>query len=231
MPRNPTERQIEASRRNGARSRGPVTALGRQRAALNAFKHGRYSRFPCLTDADDEAAFSVFREAYYVTFQPANDAEIQLVDSIAAADWRINRLTAVESRSIDIEDCRQLSSLFPGQDEAPALDRLTASIASLVERSPLLRQLSLTVSRLAAQRATYLRQLNLQRRQNLTTQMPFQALPGLADEKTEFSSEPENEGQLNPDQSITGVDTPQFEPENPTPLAPASGGGPPGGLT
>ena len=39
-PRPRTPAQIEASRRNGARSRGPVTEEGKARASRNAFKHG-----------------------------------------------------------------------------------------------------------------------------------------------------------------------------------------------
>ena len=37
-PRSPA--QIEAARKNGARSRGPVTAAGKARASRNALKHG-----------------------------------------------------------------------------------------------------------------------------------------------------------------------------------------------
>jgi hypothetical protein len=41
-PRTPAQR--EASRRNGARSRGPRTAQGKYRASRNALKHGLYAR-------------------------------------------------------------------------------------------------------------------------------------------------------------------------------------------
>jgi len=37
-PRSPA--QIEAGRRNGARSRGPVTLEGKARCSRNALKHG-----------------------------------------------------------------------------------------------------------------------------------------------------------------------------------------------
>src|SRR5215218_3028167 len=39
-PRPRTPAQIAASRRNGARSRGPVTSEGKERASRNALKHG-----------------------------------------------------------------------------------------------------------------------------------------------------------------------------------------------
>src|SRR5215207_7484874 len=39
-PRPRTPAQVDASRRNGARSRGPVTEEGKARASRNALQHG-----------------------------------------------------------------------------------------------------------------------------------------------------------------------------------------------
>ncbi len=224
MPRIPTEKQIEASRRNGARSHGPTTSLGKQISSLNGFKHGRYAKFPCLTDTDDEAAFKIFVQSYYRTHQPANDVETQLVDVIAACDWHINRQLAIQSRAIDIEQCRNAAELFPGQQTLDQLDHLVAATAALIERSPLLRHLSMEINRLTARRASHLRQLLVHKKNRQLMEMPHLDMPAIRDEEIgEIPPEPENDPQLPLDQIVTDGTQSKLEPENPEPSAGQAG--------
>ena len=50
MPAARSPAQIEASRRNGARSKGPVTAEGKARASRNALKHGLSAMEPLVLE-------------------------------------------------------------------------------------------------------------------------------------------------------------------------------------
>jgi hypothetical protein len=52
-----------ASRRNGARSRGPRTAAGWARTARNALKHGLRARRQVLLDDEDASEFRAFLAA------------------------------------------------------------------------------------------------------------------------------------------------------------------------
>jgi hypothetical protein len=58
----PTARQA-ASRRNGARSRGPGTAAGKVRSSKNALRHGCAARKLVLLDDENPAEFRAFAKA------------------------------------------------------------------------------------------------------------------------------------------------------------------------
>jgi len=99
-----TPAQTEASRRTGAKSRGPVTAEGKARAAQNALRHGLTAEGTTILVRDEnEAKLEQLRLAYYTQFQPSNPVEIDLVDEMIAARWRIRRYTQVESRLLELE--------------------------------------------------------------------------------------------------------------------------------
>ena len=95
-------RRIAASRANGAKSRGPATAEGKERSSKNALKHGLASATIVLT-TEGWPNYLQCREAYIRRFQPADDVELELVEEMIAARWRQQRMWAIESAAIDNE--------------------------------------------------------------------------------------------------------------------------------
>src|SRR3954451_21969431 len=96
-PRPRTPAQVEAARRNGALSRGPVTAEGKARSAGNALKHGlRSAEFGLLPD-EDAAAWEAHLAAVRATYRPEDPVEVHLVEGIAVAQWRELRADRVEA--------------------------------------------------------------------------------------------------------------------------------------
>jgi hypothetical protein len=92
-----TQAQIEAARRNGAKSRGPVTAEGKARSSRNAVRHGLCSQTPATIAALDPAGWSETLDEAVRDFRPVTREEHDLVAEIAAARWRIARAVRVES--------------------------------------------------------------------------------------------------------------------------------------
>ena len=95
-----TQKQIEAARRNGARSRGPVTAEGKARSAQNATKHGLSAKVVVLHNENTET-WEEMLAGCLAQWQPATGAELVLVHDIAGARWRLHRALAMEAATLD----------------------------------------------------------------------------------------------------------------------------------
>ena len=96
----PTDRQRESARRNGARSKGPVTPEGKAASSQNAVRHGIYSKsvvLACESQEDYDALLAELSKEY----QPAGFVEAQYVRDIADARWRLQRIQAIETQWLD----------------------------------------------------------------------------------------------------------------------------------
>ena len=105
-----TRKQIQASRRNGARSRGPSTAEGKARAALNAISHGLSSRVVVLSNESAET-YDRLLQSCLGHWHPASAAELILVHDIVGARWRLHRGIAMETAALDHEMDLQRSGI------------------------------------------------------------------------------------------------------------------------
>ena len=91
-----TRAQIRANRNNAKKSTGPRTEEGKTRVAKNALKHGLLARDTVLP-GEDPAEFDSRLSALEADIQPANSLEFELVRQIADAQWRMRRLTRLET--------------------------------------------------------------------------------------------------------------------------------------
>jgi hypothetical protein len=89
--------RAEASRRNGARSRGPKTAEGKARAAQNSLKHGFRARKYLVLPAEDGAAFQALEAALMEELAPEGALQTALARRVIAATWRLERAERIEA--------------------------------------------------------------------------------------------------------------------------------------
>jgi hypothetical protein len=92
--------RAEASRRNGAKSRGPRTPEGKARSAQNALKHGlRAQRFVVLA-LEDAAGFEALEAALIEELAPVGALQSVLAQRIAVAAWRLARADRIEAEML-----------------------------------------------------------------------------------------------------------------------------------
>jgi hypothetical protein len=123
-PRSPAQR--EAARRNGARSKGPVTAEGKARSARNALRHGLCSP-AILFPGEDPAHFEALRAALEAEYAPGSPSARLLVERLAVTVWKLARCDRLEARLATIEPHCPTGRLFPD----PGLPRVLSRIPEL----------------------------------------------------------------------------------------------------
>lgn len=97
-----TQAQIEASRRNGALSKGPVTPEGKAKSSRNSSTHG-LTAATIIVEGESAEKWQQLLDSCIAQFQPATDLEYELVEEIAAARWRIRRSRSVETAMINMQ--------------------------------------------------------------------------------------------------------------------------------
>jgi hypothetical protein len=89
--------RAEASRRNGAKSRGPRTPEGKARAARNALKHGLRAQKYVVLAEEDAGEFEGLEAAMVEELAPVGVLQNVLARRVAVAAWRIARADRIEA--------------------------------------------------------------------------------------------------------------------------------------
>jgi hypothetical protein len=124
--------QIQASRTNGSKSRGPVTEEGKLASSRNALRHGALSSCIVLP-GEDEESFQSLAADLFEEHRPVGSTEEDLVEMMAAARWRRTRVWAVETRCL----AKQMKHEFQvaGDPDANPAETASAAFSSLANET------------------------------------------------------------------------------------------------
>ena len=97
-----SQNKADASRANGAKSKGPKTPEGKARSAQNSRRHGSLANIVVLIEENPEA-FQALMADLDGRLRPQDIVEAHLVETMAVAQWRQERLWAMEKGGLDYE--------------------------------------------------------------------------------------------------------------------------------
>ncbi|HTP32422.1 MAG TPA: hypothetical protein VMJ75_09625 [Candidatus Acidoferrales bacterium] len=123
-----SNRQINASRTNGALSKGPVTAEGKRRSSQNAISHGLFAKQIVLSEESEEG-FRMVLNDHLRRFGGEEGVQHGVIEEMVAAWWRLRRAWAIETRMLEKEAAAQTSG--------DNLDRLTTAFCHLAAKPEL----------------------------------------------------------------------------------------------
>jgi hypothetical protein len=89
--------RAEASRKNGAKSRGPKTSEGKARSARNALRHGLRAQKYLVLPEEDAAEFAGLEAALVEELAPVGALQTVLARRVAVAAWRLARADRLEA--------------------------------------------------------------------------------------------------------------------------------------
>ena len=96
MPPITRERKAEIARSNARRSTGPKTPEGKAAISQNARKHDLFTRFVAL-EIESAPKLASLKASYLARFQPRDEPELNCVEQMVSAVWRMARCWSLET--------------------------------------------------------------------------------------------------------------------------------------
>ncbi len=96
-----TDKQRDAARNNGAKSNGPATPEGKERASLNARAH-QLTAAHLVLKSEEQSEFDQLLQTYFDELHPQGEIETALVEQMAAAKWRERRCWLHQKSVLDV---------------------------------------------------------------------------------------------------------------------------------
>jgi hypothetical protein len=161
-----SDKQLAANRRNAKFSTGPKTPEGKERSALNGFKHPHLGLTALMVDEDREAQTEFIRD-FIADLNPQGAVDLQMARTLAMDNWRLNRIKAVEENifawGFAVEHADACNS------EIPQVENAMIHAVSYMQYADRINKISLYESRLSriiARNTDLLNKRQAERRKN-----------------------------------------------------------------
>jgi hypothetical protein len=128
-----SEAQIEASRNNGRKSKGPSTPEGKARSSQNAVTHALTSAKWLIPANEDPAGYTAMHDEYQREWQPSGPTERDLVRQMSHAQYTLIRLYYLEVGLLDLEMSRMAPDLATSETPPDPPMRQTYAFESLAK--------------------------------------------------------------------------------------------------
>jgi len=144
----PAEARAEINRANSQHSTGPKTPEGKKRISLNALRHGLTGQIVVMP-TEDLQAYQRHLQSFTDEYNPKGATESHLVQALADASWRLNRVAAMESNLLSLQAVLAPDSIAGAVSIAAALESQSKAFSNLSMHSQRLsRQFERTVTQL-----------------------------------------------------------------------------------
>jgi hypothetical protein len=113
----------QTARANGAKSHGPVTPEGRAASSRNSLRHG-FTAKSVVLPTESQEDFLALLDSYTDQFNPQGGVEMDLVQAMAAARWRLQRICNIEAALLSTELVRRAEDIDEEFENMKNVDRL-----------------------------------------------------------------------------------------------------------
>jgi hypothetical protein len=89
-----SDSRASASRTNGSRSQGPISASGREKSRSNSYKHGLSGDGPVIAE-EERAEVDAIAESYVTSYRPRSPEGVDVLFVLATFSFRLRKLERI----------------------------------------------------------------------------------------------------------------------------------------
>ena len=126
-----SSRQVrKQARQNGAKAAGTKSPAGIQKSSQNSLKHGLTGKAVVLTN-ESQQQFDDLHQSYVHEFSPESTVEMDLVDQMVSAQWRLRRIWRMQTAALDLKMDQQEAEIAKAFHQIDQTTRVSVAFTAL----------------------------------------------------------------------------------------------------